>query len=54
MLDLLIGVLSRVLTPLFFSGMIGATIVVAVTFFHDVVDFVSDDDTSVADTATHK
>ena len=32
-------ILAVVLVPMFALGMIGATVVVAITFFHDVVEF---------------
>ena len=44
MLDLLMPLLARVLTPLFAIGMIGAFLVVVITLQHDVVDFFSEDE----------
>ncbi|WP_419806558.1 hypothetical protein [Terriglobus sp.] len=46
MLDLLMPLLSRALMPLFVVGMIGSSMVVAITFLHDVVDFFAKDEPS--------
>ena len=43
MLDLLIRALSHLLIPMFLVGMAGAAVVVAITLFHDLHDFLSDD-----------
>ncbi len=37
-------VLSFGLVPMFAVGMIGSTVVVAITFFHDIVEFFQEDD----------
>ncbi len=39
MLDLIIRAVAHLLIPLFFVGMAGSTIVVAVTFLHDIFEF---------------
>ena len=44
MLSGLMRVLAYGLVPMFVVGMIGSTLVVAITFFHDVIEFFQDDD----------
>ena len=44
MLDVILPLLSRILVPLFILGMAGSTVVVAMTFFHDVYDFFAKDE----------
>ena len=44
MIDFVIRLLAHVLVPMFAVGMVGSTVVVAITFMHDLVDFVADDD----------
>ncbi len=44
MLSGLMRVLAHGLVPMFAVGMIGSTLVVAITFFHDVVEFFEKDD----------
>lgn len=44
MLELVVGFLSRILVPMFIVGMAGSTLVVAITFLHDVIEFSADDD----------
>lgn len=46
MLDLGIRLLARGLVPMFVVGMAGASIVVAITFVHDLIDFFAADDTA--------
>ena len=38
------ALLSRILVPLFVVGMIGSTLVVGITFVHDVADFFAADE----------
>lgn len=44
MLDATMRLLAHVLMPLFFLGLAGSAVVVAITFFHDVIEFFSEDD----------
>lgn len=48
MLELVMALLKSVLVPLFIVGMVGSTVVVAITFVHDVIDFATDDDPGAA------
>ena len=44
LLDVLIRALSHILVPLFLVGMVGSSIVVIITFIHDVRDFFTPDE----------
>jgi len=44
MLDVVIRLLAHVLIPMFAVGMVGAAVVVAITFMHDLVDFFTEDE----------
>jgi len=44
LLDVFIRALSHVLVPLFLIGMVGSSIVVLITFIHDVRDFFTSDE----------
>ena len=46
MLDIVVRGLSHVLTPLFIAGMVGATVVVIITFSKDVIQFFADEESS--------
>ncbi len=41
--SVLVRALSHVLIPMFVIGMAGSTLVVGITFFHDLFDFFSDE-----------
>lgn len=45
MLDIVMRLLAHVLVPMFAVGMVGSTVVVAITFVHDLVDFFTEDET---------
>lgn len=47
------ALLKSVLIPLFVVGMIGSTLVVAITFTHDVIDFFSDEDSTASSEPRH-
>jgi hypothetical protein len=42
-INIVVRALSHVLIPMFVLGMAGSTIVVVITFGHDLVDFFSDE-----------
>ena len=50
MLDGLMRMLAYLLVPMFAIGMIGSTVVVAITFVHDVVEFFDDEPTPGGET----
>ncbi|MDE3105555.1 MAG: hypothetical protein KGK08_10310 [Acidobacteriota bacterium] len=44
MLDIAISLLAKILVPLFFVGLIGSSIVVAVSFVEDLVELFGEDE----------
>ncbi|MFN2976176.1 hypothetical protein [Terriglobus aquaticus] len=48
MLEMVMALLRSILVPLFIVGMVGSTVVVAITFVHDVIDFAAEDEPGTA------
>jgi hypothetical protein len=43
-MDLVIGLVAKIVVPLFFIGMAGSAVVVVISFFEDLVELMGDED----------